>query len=392
LGRRAAFVLVAYLFIVTMLGGTIPTTLYPIYQRQIGFSSLVVTLVFAAYAAGTLGALLLLGQLSDQIGRRRVLLAVLGLATISSVVFIFAQGLTGLFVARFLSGLSTGLGTGTATATLTDLVAGGAATRAALVAGMVNLTGLSLGPLLSGTLAQWAPAPTVLPYVAFLVLLVPGLGVLAAPETVKVRKEKVSIRLQRLSVPREIRGPFTAAAAAGFAAFALFGLWSALVSSFLAESLHNHSHALAGLMAFALFAAAAAAQPVASQFARKTSIFIGLSLLIVGLVLITIALPTASLTVFVAGAVIGGVGAGLAFKTGVTLVTQLAPDDQRSEVLSSFFVAAYIGTTVPVIGVGVLISLSSLFVATVVFSSVVAAIAVAAAFTGFRHAPTTPEP
>jgi MFS family permease len=166
---------------------------------------------------------------------------------------------------------------------------------------------------------------------------------------------------------------------------------SALVSSFLSESLHNHSLALAGLVAFALFAAAAAAQPVAIRLGPKTGIFTGLGLLIVGLVLITIALPAASLTAFVGGAVIGGVGAGLAFKTGVTLVNQLAPSDQRGEVLSSFFVAAYLGITVPVIGVGVITTLSSLFVATVVFSIVVAAIAVAAAFVGVRRAPKTAE-
>lgn len=392
LGHRAAFALVAYLFAVAMLGGTIPTPLYPIYQRQIGFSSLIVTLVFAAYAAGTLGALLGLGQLSDQIGRRRVLLSALGLAAISSFIFIFAQDLTGLFVARVLSGLSTGLVSGTATAMLPELVTRGAARRAVLVAGIVNVGGLSLGPLLSGLLAQWAPAPTVLPYAVFLVLLLPGLGVLAAPETVDVRTGKVSIRLQRLSVPREIRGPFTAAAAAAFAAFALFGLMSALVSNFLANSLHNHSHALAGLVVFALFAAAAVSELVAARLAPRTGTLTGLGLLIIGLALITMALSAASLTAFVAGIIIGGIGAGIAFKTGITLVSNLAPADKRGEVLSSFYVAAYLGITVPVIGVGVLTVLSSLFTATLVFSIVVAAIALAAGGIGILRAPTTVEP
>ena len=65
---------VAYAFATTMLGTTLPTPLYPIYQQHIGFSSLIVTVVFATYAVGVLAALLVVGPLSDIYGRRRVLL------------------------------------------------------------------------------------------------------------------------------------------------------------------------------------------------------------------------------------------------------------------------------------------------------------------------------
>ena len=41
-GRRLAFALVAYAFAVTMLGTTLPTPLYPIYQARMGFSELIV--------------------------------------------------------------------------------------------------------------------------------------------------------------------------------------------------------------------------------------------------------------------------------------------------------------------------------------------------------------
>jgi MFS family permease len=87
-----AFWLVAYTFVVTMLGGALPIPLYVIYQGLWGFSAGMITVIFAVYAAGTLFALLLFGELSDRIGRRRVLLAVLVLAALSSVVFVLAQG------------------------------------------------------------------------------------------------------------------------------------------------------------------------------------------------------------------------------------------------------------------------------------------------------------
>jgi hypothetical protein len=43
---------VAYAYLVTMLGTTLPTPLYGLYQRRLGFSARVLTVIFATYAAG----------------------------------------------------------------------------------------------------------------------------------------------------------------------------------------------------------------------------------------------------------------------------------------------------------------------------------------------------
>jgi MFS family permease len=56
-----------------MMGGTLPIPLYVLYEKQMGFGPLGVTVVFASYVVGTLAALVTLGDLSDHIGRRRVL-------------------------------------------------------------------------------------------------------------------------------------------------------------------------------------------------------------------------------------------------------------------------------------------------------------------------------
>src|SRR5436305_4691565 len=116
-----AFVIAAYAFAATMLGTTLPTPLYALYQRRYGFTELVVTVIFAVYAGGVIAALMLFGRLSDEAGRRPVLLAGLALSALSAVVFLLAQGLAPLLVGRVLSGLSAGIFTGTATATLVDL-------------------------------------------------------------------------------------------------------------------------------------------------------------------------------------------------------------------------------------------------------------------------------
>ena len=76
--RRRGYRLTAGVLLIMMLGGTLPVPLYVLYEKQMGFGPLGVTVVFAAYVLGTLLALVLLGDLSDHIGRRPVLtLAVL---------------------------------------------------------------------------------------------------------------------------------------------------------------------------------------------------------------------------------------------------------------------------------------------------------------------------
>ena len=119
---RVAFWLLAFVFAATMLGTTLPTPLYDIYQAQWHFSAAMVTVIFAVYAAAVLATLLLAGRSSDQAGRKPVLAAALGVSALSTVAFIFAPDEGVLLVGRVLSGLSAGLMTGTATATLTELV------------------------------------------------------------------------------------------------------------------------------------------------------------------------------------------------------------------------------------------------------------------------------
>src|ERR1700689_2285247 len=110
--RQVAFWLLALVLAVTMLGTTLPTPLYVIYQDQWHFSAAMVTVIFAVYAAAVLATLLLAGRSSDQAGCKSVLAVALGLSALSTVAFIVAPDEGVLLVARVLSGLSAGLMTG----------------------------------------------------------------------------------------------------------------------------------------------------------------------------------------------------------------------------------------------------------------------------------------
>jgi MFS family permease len=351
--RLVAFWLVALVLTITMLGTTLPTPLYVIYQAQWHFSAAIVTVTFAVYAAGVLATLLLAGRASDQAGRRPVLAAALGCSALSTVVFILAPNVGVLFAGRILSGLSAGLMTGTATAALTELIPASASRRASLVATAANMGGLGLGPLIAGLFAQYAPQPTVLVFEVYLAVLVAaGLGLLLVPETVSPR-QRPALRFAGLSIPEQGRSEFIAAGAAAFAAFSLLGLFSALAPTFLGNVLHEHNHAVQGAVVFGLLAAGTVTQLLLARFASRQVMMAGLGLFLAGLALIVAALSQADMALFLAGTVVGGVAVGAVFLGSLATANRLAPPGQRGQVISTYFVLCYCGLIIPVIGIGV---------------------------------------
>src|ERR1700722_19367454 len=158
--KRRGYRLTAGVLLVLMLGGTLPVPLYVLYERQMGFGPLGVTVVFAAYVAGTLVALVALGDLSDHIGRKKVLAVAVACAAASTALFLVASGIGVLVAARVVSGVAAGFATGTATAALAELQPRGDHRAAAVVASGSNMTGLGLGPLTAGLFAEYVAMPT----------------------------------------------------------------------------------------------------------------------------------------------------------------------------------------------------------------------------------------
>jgi MFS family permease len=373
-GGQVAFWLAALILGITMLGTTLPTPLYVIYQGQWHFSAVVVTLTFAVYAVAVLATLLLAGRSSDQAGRKPVLAAALGFSALSTVAFILAPDVGVLFVGRILSGVSAGLMTGTATAALAELVPASASRRASLVATAANMGGLGLGPLIAGLFAQYAPNPTVLVFEVYLGLLaIAGLCLVLVPETVLPRR-RPALRFAGLGIPERGRSEFIAAGAAGFAAFALLGLFAALAPTFLGSVLHQNNHAVQGGVVFLLLAVGAVTQVALFRFNSRRVVLAGLGVFLAALALIVAALDEASMALLLAGTVVGGVAVGSVFLGSLATANRLAPPGQRGQVLSAYFVACYTGLIIPVIGVGVATEFISDFAAVLALSVVLAAL------------------
>jgi MFS family permease len=309
--RQVAFWLLALVLAVTMLGTTLPTPLYVIYQSRWHFSAAIVTVTFAVYAVAVIATLLLAGRSSDQAGRRPVLAVALAAGALSTVVFVLAPDVGALIAARIVSGLSAGLMTGTATATL------------------------------------------------------------LVPETVPVRT-RPALRLSGLGIPDRGRDEFIAASVAAFAAFALLGLFSSLVPGFLAGQLHQSSHAVQGAVVFLLFAVGAVTQVALWRFSIQRVVLAGLTVFLAALALIVAGLALSAMGLFLAGTVAGGVAVGAIFLGSLATANRLAPAERRGHSISAFFVACYTGLIIPVVGVGVLSQFTGTFAGVLTFSILLA--------------------
>ena len=374
--RTIGFVLIAYAFLVTMLGATLPTPLYPLFSERYSLGELMVTVIFAVYAFGVIAGLLAFGELSDVIGRKPVLLAGLVLSAVSALLFVFADSLALIFAGRVISGLSAGLWTGTGTAALVDLVPGDRRRLATFVAVVVNLGGLGLGTLLAGLLADYCRSPLRLPFIVDLGLLAPAVvGVLLAPESVP--RQRFRLRLQRLRVPEEVHAVFVRGAAAGFAAFAVGGVFSAVAPAFLGQVLGRTSHTLAGLLVFLLFGVSIVGQLAVPWLSDRRALVAGCALFLAGTGLLALALAIESLATLLASSVVLGLGQGVVIAAGLAAINQRAPVAQRSETASSFFVVLYVGLSVPVIATGIAAHSLGLRTAGMAFSAAMAALVLA---------------
>ncbi|MEU4949626.1 MFS transporter [Streptomyces lavendulae] len=380
-------------FAVCMAGTTLPTPLYGLYQEKFGFSELTVTVVYAVYAFAVIGVLVLAGNASDAVGRRPVLWTGLACAAGSAVCFLCASGLGWLYAGRVLSGFSAGLFTGAATVFVMELAPPGGTSRATFVATAANMGGLVCGPLLAGLLAQYAPWPLYLPFWVHLALVACSAAVLAGlAETVRERRPLSTVRPQRLRLPAQVRAVFGPAAIASFVGFALFGVFTSVSPAFLAESLGIHDPAVSGLVVALAFFASTAGQLAVGRVGVRRSLPLGCAGLLAGLALLAGALLWDLLVLVVLSALVGGVGQGLAFRGALSAVAGASPPHHRAAVISTLFVVAYTGISVPVIGVGVLTGPLGLEGAGLVFIACMAVLVSAAALYLLRRPVPAPAP
>ena len=355
-----------------------PTPLYAAYQKTWGFSDLTTTVVFGIYALAFLSALLVVGRLSDHIGRRPMLAAGIAGQILALGIFTDAHSVAALLAARIVQGLAAGTAIGAVGAGMLDIDQ----TRGAVANATAPGLGTASGVLLSAFAVQWLPAPTHLVYVVLAgVLLVQAVGVVLLPETSPMAPGARSSLVPQIALPPQTRKPLLAAAPVLFAVWALGGFYASLGPSLIDHLVGSASVIDAGLGLGILTGVGALATYVFRARPADRVMLIGTRALMAGVVVVLLSLWAGSPPLFFLGTAVAGVGFGAGFQGGIRLVAPLAHPDQRAGVLSVLFSISYVALGVPAVIAGVAVVEGGGLVATsCVYGLAVIALAATATF------------
>ena len=352
LSKSAALYLQASIILFFLAGSSAPTPLYAVYQAAWGFSPVTITVVFGIYALAVLAALLVVGSLSDYVGRKPVLLVATLLQVVTMGIFASANEVSTLIIARIVQGLSTGAAAGAVGAGMLDIDRD----KGTLANAVAPMLGTATGGIASGLMVQYLPAPTQLVYLVLgVIFALQALGVTRMPETVSRRAGALAALRPRFRLPAAVRAPLLIGAPALIAAWALAGFYGSLGPTLVRHVAASSSVVLGGLAVFVL--AGSGAITVLFTRARPATAVLrfGTAALIAGVGTSLLAVENASIGLFFVGTAIAGAGFGSGFQSVIRSVVPLAGPHERAGVLAILYVISYVAMGVPAViaGLGV---------------------------------------
>ncbi|SNT41728.1 MFS transporter [Rhodococcoides kyotonense] len=376
-----AFVAVGVTYLVVMASSAAPSPLYPVYQQDWGFSSTTLTIVFAVYALALLVALLVVGSLSDHVGRKPILLAALVMLVVSLVLFVSADGVSTLIAARVVQGLAAGTATGALSAAIIDLQPSDWA--GPLVNSVAPSIGLATGALGSGLLVQLAPAPTVLVFALLIGATVLLALILAfVPETsalrgVDSRRHLAQLLRPRIAIPTGVRAQFLLVVPALVATWSLGGFHLSLGPSIIGSLFGIDNHIVGGVEIFALFFSGSVAAALVRLRPPRAVMIVGAIVLSVGVALSLIAVAFTSIPLYFVGAVVAGAGWGSTFLGAMRTLAALVPAAERASAFATTFVISYTAFSLPAVIGGLAVHEFGLRPTAMVYGSAVIVLALA---------------
>ena len=343
--RRAVFVLFA-----VAAGTNVPTPLLLVYQERLDLSAEVLTALFGCYAAGLVPALLLAGPLSDRLGRRRVAVPGIVLSALASLAFAAAgDSLTLLFAARFVQGVVSGVVFSVGSAWVGELSLASGEGAGGRRAAFAMTAGFSLGPLTSGLLGQYAPAPTVLPYLIHTALASVGLlFALRLPETVDLLSRNRSGTSVPVTAPliRPGDGLLVLTVLAPVAV-CVYAFPSTVINAVpLLVDLPYGGVAVTGVLAGVTLGAGTVVAGLQRRLGPWTAV-VGAALGTAGFASAAAFATTGALAWLIAAAPLLGAGGGLCLAAGLTLTARLAAPARLGALTSLFLACAYVGFAAP---------------------------------------------
>lgn len=351
-----------------------------VYRDEDGFSSEAVTGLFGAYALGLIPALLIVGPISDRIGRRRVMRPVLVLSVVATLVLVAGgHSLAVLLLGRLLAGIASGAAFAPGSAWIKELSADQPGGTGARRAALALSAGFGSGPLVAGIVAQWLPAPTLLPYIPHLLLMVVVVAISwSAPEPVAGPADHDRQGTEVWSVLRSrpfVLGILLTAPWVFGAASTSFATIPTFVDIDVAPV------AVTGALCGLTLWTGVLVQPLGRRLGdARTIIAVGLVAAALGLLLGVVVARTDQVLLLPVVAVLLGTAYGLVLVGGLTTIELVAHRDDLATLNAIFYSLTYLGFAAPLLSTLALRSVSptTLLVAGAVVALATVPVAVAA--------------
>jgi MFS family permease len=327
-------------------GSTIP--LFNIYRAEEGFSNADISMTVVAYSAATLTTLLVMGRLSNYLGRRPTSIASLGLLVLGCLLLLNVHDIGTLIAGRLLMGLGAGLASTSLTSYIVDAAPARPAWLASVASSQTVMFGLALGAIASGALVQFGPWPRELIYlVAVGLLLLSAVLVAISPETETPSPGAWRSLRPRVRVPARARRLLPVAAAVFLATWATGAFYQAFVPALVEDQLHTRSPLVLGLVFAAYMAPSALGAPLEGRFRSAAAQRIGMIIFLAGWIGIITAIATSTLALFVAATIVAGGGQGIALSAATRGLLYGSALADRAPIFSVVYLICYSAATFP---------------------------------------------
>ncbi|MEU1689235.1 MFS transporter [Micromonospora sp. NPDC005707] len=325
-----------------------PIPLFNVYRAEDRFTNAGISMAVVTTSVGTIAALLVLGRLSNHLGRRLTAIASLGLLLLGCLLLLSVHDIGTLLAGRLLMGVGTGL----ASSSLTSYIVDAAPTRpewlAAVASSQGPMLGLTLGAVASGALVQFGPWPRDLIYLVCAGLLVLSAALIViSPETARPTPGAWRSLLPRVRVPARVRHLLPVAAAVFLATWATGAFYQAFVPALVEDQLHTRSPLTLGLVFAAYMAPSVLGAPLGGRVTSAAAQRIGMIVFLAGWIGIITAIAIGTLALFIAATIVAGAGQGIAISAATRGLLHDSTLADRAAIFSVIYVLCYSGAAFP---------------------------------------------
>jgi MFS family permease len=350
---RLAFTAAVFALISTFatVGSTVP--LFNVYRAQDGFTNAGISVAVVVYSAATLTTLLVLGRLSNHVGRRPISIASLALLLFGCVLLLNVHGLESLVTGRLLLGLGAGLASSSLTSYIVDTAPARPAWLASVASSQTVMLGLAVGAVASGALVQFGPWPRQLVYLVDIAALMFSIALIAiSPETVSRKPGARRSMMPSVRVPARVKHLIPIAAAVLLSTWSVGAFYQAFVPALVENQLHTASPLVLGLVFAAYMAPSAFGAPLGSRFAPATAQRLGMGTFLIGMIGVIAAIGTGALLLFIASTIVAGASQGIAISAVTRGLLSGSTIDDRAPTFSVIYLISYSGATIPALIAG----------------------------------------